>query len=682
MGEQKTTPDHPPLNQFPVWRLIKWTYRIFCWMFIITLICSAALGVAILYLKSKPLPPPEISSSSKLYDAKGRYIGQIDEGEYREPVKLEQVPQSLIQATLAAEDKNFYHHWGFSLTGIIRAVIANLKAGHVVQGASTITQQLARNLYLTHDRTWSRKIKEAILTVQLELHYTKDEILEMYLNEIYYGHGAYGVGRAARVYFNKNVEQLNLAESAFLAGIPRGPQYYSPYFHLPRARQRQRYILDLMVRNQMITAQEAQQAKQTTLAIAEPSKPQQIRASYFRDYVIQTAVLQYGLEESVVRRGGLKIYTTLDPRMQKYAEESVKQFLGDKKDLQGALISADPHTGHIKAMVGGKDYSKSQYNRVFARRQPGSSFKPVLYLSALENGFTPLTQIISRPTAFAYEGGIYRPSNYRGQYANRPITLREAIARSDNIYAVSTLFHIGINKEIDMARKLGIKSPLRPTPSLALGSYPITPYELAQAYATIADGGIRHPLTGIRKIVDSYGKVLVENETNPIRVTSPAHSYVLTRLLTSVFDSGGTGHRVRQMFLRAAAGKTGTTDWDGWLSGFTPDLVTTVWVGYDHSRKLPHHEARLSQYIWGSYMKKATALQPARIFPVPQGVKGVYIDIETGYLATPFCKHTRLEFFVRGTEPRQTCPEHPGPVKRSGNDPSLWERFIDWWNSF
>ncbi|SEM81968.1 transglycosylase domain-containing protein [Lihuaxuella thermophila] len=680
MGDHKTTPEHAALDQIFVWRLIKRTYRFFRNLVLILLATALAAGVGILYLKSKPLPPPDLYTSSKIYDEKGRLIGQMDEREQREPVKLEQIPTHLIQATLAAEDKNFYHHRGFSPSGIIRAAIANLKAGHVVQGASTITQQLARNLYLTHDRTWSRKIKEAILTVQLELHYSKDEILEMYLNEIYYGHGAYGVGRAAKVYFNKNVKELNLAECAFLAGIPRGPQYYSPYLHLSRAKQRQRHILDLMVKNKMITAQQAKMAKSRTIALAEPAKPREMKAHYFRDYLVQTAVLKYGLDESVVRHGGLKIYTTIDPSLQHYAEETIKHYLKDKGDLQAALISVDPHTGHIKAMVGGKDYSASQYNRVFARRQPGSSFKPILYLSALENGFNPLTRILSKPTSFAYEGGIYRPSNFRNQYAGRPITLREAIARSDNIYAVSTLFQIGIQKEIETARKLGIKSPLRPTPSLALGSYPVTPYEMAQAYATIAAGGVRHPLTGIVKIEDPYGRVLVEEQPSPVRVTTPAHAYVLTRLLSGVFDSDGTAHRVRQMFTRPAAGKTGTTDWDGWLSGFTPDLATTVWVGYDRGKTLPHAEARLSQYIWGAYMKKATAKQPSRIFAVPRGVKAVYIDTDTGYLATPFCKHTRLEYFVSGTEPKTTCPEHSPPIGEQP-EPSLWDRLVDWWNS-
>lgn len=677
MREHKPTPDYRSLDQFFLWRFLKRTQQVIRFLFLSLFIAVLTLGIGILYLKSRPLPPPDIYSVSQIYDVHGNQIGQIDPGEQRTPVKLSQIPQHMIQATLAAEDRTFYSHWGFSLKGIARATLANIRAGQVVQGASTITQQLARNLYLTHDRTWSRKLKEAILTAQLELHYAKDEILEMYMNEIYYGHGAYGIGRAAKIYFNKEVEDLTLAESAFLAGLPRGPQYYSPYFHFNRAQERQQHILQLMVKNGMITDQQASYANEQTLAIANPSPKERLHANYFRDYLVQTAVMKYGLDESLVRHGGLKIYTTLDPKLQKIAEQAVQKYLGKIDGLQGALISVDPHNGYIKAMVGGKDYRDSQYNRVFARRQPGSSFKPILYLSALEKGFTPLTKMMSKPTTFSYEGGIYKPSNYRNLYANRLITLREAIARSDNIYAVGTQFQIGMDKEIEIARRLGIKSPLRPTPSLALGSYAVTPYEMVQAYATIAAGGIRHPLTGIIKIVDPNGRTLVEETPNPKRVASAAHSFVLTRLMSSVFDRGGTGYRVRQMFSRPAAGKTGTTDWDGWLSGFTPDLVTTVWVGYDQGRTLPHSEARLSQYIWGTYMREATAHQPTRIFSIPPGVKAVYIDSETGYLATPFCKQPRLEYFVSGTEPRETCPKHPIPVKKT-QEPSLWEKFLRW----
>lgn len=630
-------------------------------------------GVTYLFLKSRPLPLPDNYAISKIYDTQNHYIGQTETGQPHEKVSLSKMPTHLIQATLAAEDKNFYNHIGFSLKGIVRATLANAQAGEIRQGASTITQQLARNLYLTHDRTWTRKIKEALLTFQLEIHYSKKQILEMYLNNIYYGHGCYGVGRAAQVYFHKNVGDLTLAECAFLAGIPRGPQYYSPYFHKKRATNRQQDILDLMSKNNDIASTFSKQARHQPIAIEPLLKPKQVNHSYFRDYIIQIAVTRYGLDENIVRHGGLKIYTTLDPKAQEKAEEVVDHYLRNKKGLQGALLSVDPRTGYIKAMVGGKNYTASQYNRVFGKRQPGSTFKPFLYLSALQNGFTPLTKIISKPTSFAYDGKKYAPSNFGGEYANRSITLREAIARSDNIYAVTTQFQVGFDNEMKTAHDLGISSTLKPMPSLALGTYPVSPFELSQAYASIAANGIQHPLIGIRRIVDPYGRVIVEEKPEAKRVAPAANTFVLTQLMKSVFEPGGTATRVKQMLPHVPmAGKTGSTDWDSWIAGFTPDLVTTVWVGYDQNKKLTNFDGRMSQYIWGKYMKAVTAHKKYQGFSMPYGVKAVDVDTDTGYIATSNCPHHGVEYFVNGTEPTISCPYHPETGR------SMMNKFIKW----
>lgn len=675
MREHKTIPHLETLEHHRLWRLLKQMYRWGRIVILAILSLMILLLFLLLYLKSRPLPTPDHFRISNLYDDKGRPLGPLIQGEHREPVRLSQVPQSVINATLAAEDKTFFHHFGFSPSGIIRAAWVNLKQGKITQGASTITQQLARNFYLTHDRTWSRKLKEALYTIQLELHFNKEKILEMYLNEIYYGHGIYGIGRAAEVYFNKKVNELTLAESAFLAGIPRGPYYYSPYIHLDRAKERQKHILTLMWKNKMISKKEFEEAMRQTIAVAPRTESKQLKAHYFRDYIIHTAVTQYGLDESTVLHGGLKIYTTLNPAMQNAAEKAVKQYTAQHSELEGALISVDPRTGHIKAMVGGKDYQRSQFNRVFAKRQPGSIMKPILYLRALEKGFTPLTLINSQPTVFYYEGKPYSPRNFQNRYANRPITLREAIARSDNIYAVSTLLQIGAEEEIDAAKRLGIKSKLSPTPSLALGSYDVTPFEMAQAYATLASGGIYRPLTAITKIVDPYGRVLVEEKSTPTPVTSSGHTFVLTKMLEGVFEPGGTGYRVRQLFHRPAAGKTGTTNRDGWLAGYTPHLATVVWVGYDQGKTLPHAQARLSQLIWAQFMRNATQNMPTHTFDIPPDVVKVSIDPNTGYLATPNCPNKQSEYFVRGTEPTQFCPSHPRDLE---NPPHFIHRLIEW----
>lgn len=671
---QHTSPhSNSNLEEYFLWRMASRTYRLFRFLIKAVLLIALLVGIFCLYLKSRPLPPPDVLTSTNIYDDQGKLIAQTDSFEAREYVKLNKIPKGLIQATIAAEDKTFYHHFGFSLRGIARAALVNIRAGKIRQGASTITQQLARNLYLTHDRTWLRKAKEALYTLQLEIHYSKDEILEMYLNKIYYGHGAYGVQRAAQVYFKKDVSELNFAESSFLAGIPRGPNYYSPYEHFQRAKLRQKRILDLMLKDGLITKEERDQTLSKELVLHPPTKMEKLRANYFRDYVIQTAIQKHGLDESLVLNGGLKIYTTLNQDLQRKAEEAVQHYLKNQGELQGALLSVDPHTGHIKAMVGGKDYHKSQFNRVFAKRQPGSSFKPILYLSALENGFTPLTKIMSKPTVFQYEGKTYQPANFGHIYPNRPITLREAIKKSDNIYAVTTQFQIGAENTILMAKRLGIHSSLKATPSLALGSYNITPFEMVQAYSTIANGGTFRPIIGITKIVDRDGTVLVNNETKSWQAVDPAHAFVLTKLMSSIFEPGGTAHRVQQMFTRPMAGKTGTTDWDGWLVGFTPELVTSVWVGYDKGKKLTNWEGKLSQYIWGHYMREATEKLPPRTFEPPEGVKGVYVDEESGLLATNKTKNPLYMYFVSGTEPILYAPDPEPPSRPKG----WWRKILD-----
>jgi 1A family penicillin-binding protein len=675
--------DTSSIDHVSWWKHLRQMKRFFRLLLLFGVICSACLLILVLYLKSKPLPSPDIGASSMIYDDQDKPMDRIDDGEMREPVHLNKIPQPLIDATLAVEDQNFYHHFGFSIKGILRAAWANLRAGHVTQGASTITQQLARNLYLTHDRTWSRKIKEALLTVQLELHYSKKEILEMYLNKIYYGNGAYGVNRAAQVYFHQPVTNLTLAQCAFLVGIPRGPAYYSPYEHYQRAKQRQHIILGLMAKNHMITDQAAKKAMQEKLSIQSPSKIEIQKANYFRDYVIQAAVNQYGLDESWVRSGGLKIYTTLNRKMQQDAEKAVMNTLQTHPDLQSSLLSVDPKTGEIKAMVGGRDYQSSPYNRVFAHRQPGSSFKPILYLSALENGFTPITKLMSQPTSFQYGKSVYRPKNYQQNYANRPITLREAIAKSDNIYAVTTEFQVGMKKELEMAKRLGINSNLAATPSLALGSYPVTPFEMTGAYTAFAAEGKKQTLFGIRKIMTSDGATIVSNEPASTPVTTPANAFLLTNLLSSVFQSGGTGHRVKQMFSGAIAGKTGTTNRDGWLIGYHPNLLTTVWVGYDKGRELSHEEAKLSQYIWGRYMRKVSTYQHLGLYTIPSGIKAVYVDEESGYVANENCPSKKLEYFVEGTEPTIPCPaqEQPPdnqPSNNSSEPNSFVKKLFDW----
>lgn len=646
------------------------------------------------YLRVQALPASAISQTSQMLDAQGHIIDTFHAGENRQSVPLKEISPYLLEATLAIEDQRFYDHLGFDLKGMARAAVVNVEHLSREQGASTLTQQLARNLYLTHERTWTRKLKEAMYTIQLEMHYSKDEILGLYLNEIYYGHGAYGAEAASELYFGKHASELTLAESAMLAGIPKGPKYYSPYMDMKNAKDRQRTILQTMADQGIIQQSDAKAAGAELLKFVPlgTSKASGI-APYFRDYIRYIAVDKLGIDERTLSEGGIRIFTTLDPVAQHAAEEAVANGIPEDSQQQAALISIDPRTGYIKAMVGGRDYKTNQYNRVFAKtRQPGSSFKPILYLTALQQGvMTPVSKFKSAPTIFTYDEGrkTYSPSNYNSKYVGDYIDMRQAIASSDNIYAVNSIMAVGPEKVIDMARKLGIESPMQPVPSLALGTFPISPMEMASAFSTLANGGIRMEPTAILRIEDSKGEVLYEAKPASYSVVDAAHAYVLTSLMESVFDTGGTAGRVSAMIKRPVAGKTGTTATDAWLVGYTPELATAVWVGYDKGRKLTQTEARRAAPIFATYTEAALSAIPPKIFPLPDGVVSVYIDPGSGKLAGKTCPNRRLETFVSGTQPVEVCGVHgDSPASPDGNadakaqqTKAWWKVFKRWWSS-
>ena len=675
------------IREVPLIRWFRWFRRLVKLALFGILGCSFVLLLLIFFLRSQPLPVATINQTTTLFASDGEILDNLHRGENRYVVPLNQIAPSLVQATIAVEDRKFYDHYGFDLKRLAMAVYVDIKHMDKVQGASTITQQLARSLYLTNDKTWERKIREALLTIQLELNYSKEEILEMYLNQIYYGHSAYGAQAAAQTYFGKDAKDLTLAESALIAGVPKGPTYYSPYVDWDKAKNRQKIILDAMQREGYITAEQAEQAfnEEITLQKKEAQKGPDI-APYFRDYIATLVTQKYGISEEMFVRGGLKIYTTLDHKMQKKAEEAVAKYLPkENKELQTALVAIDPNTGEVKAMVGGRDYQESQYNRVFSQRQPGSSFKPILYLAALQNGFTPLTMMKSEPTVFSYDNGKeYIPKNFGERYAHDYISLQHAIATSDNIYAVKTIEQITPEKVIEQAKTLGITSPMQAVPSLALGTSPVSPFELTLAYATIANQGEKVKPIAITRIEDAQGNVLVEEKPEKTRVVDPIPSFLLTYMMQSVFEQpGATAYRVANRLNRPVAGKTGTTDYDAWLSGFTPQLVTSVWLGYDQGRKLDEvPEARYAAQIWAEFMENALSDQPPALFNMPAGIRSVYINPENGKLATEHCPKTQLYFFAAGTEPQEYCtdhlPEHATPTQPAPpEDRSLW----NWWRN-
>lgn len=666
-------------------RLQKWFYRA---VLAGTVIVIAAIGLFI-YLRSQALPVSTVSQTSQILDLHGQVIDTFHAGENRRSVPLKDIAHYVIDATLAIEDRRFYDHFGFDMKGMARAVVVNVQSMSAKQGASTLTQQLARNLYLTHERTWQRKLKEAVYTAQLEMNYSKDEILSMYLNQIYYGHGSYGIEAAAMMYFDKHASELTLAESAMLAGIPKGPKYYSPYFNMKAAKDRQYMILQAMIEGGSITKEQADAAYAEVLTFEQLGSGQQEGfAPYFRDYIRHIAVDQLGIDEHMLNEGGISIYTTLDQQMQEAAEDAIKNSMPESSEQQAALIAIDPRNGYIKAMVGGRDYKTNQYNRVFAKtRQPGSSFKPFLYLTAIQSGFmSPVTRFKSEPTVFSYDEGrkTYEPHNYREKYANDYIDMRQAMASSDNIYAVNTIMTVGADQVIKTARKLGIATPMSPVPSLALGTFPVSPFEMASAFGTFANEGIHIEPTAIIRIEDRKGQALYEAKPQATEAITAAEAYVMTSLMESVFDTGGTAHRVASIIKRPVAGKTGTTSTDAWLVGYTPELATAVWVGYDKDRKLTVAEAYRAAPIFASFTEKALAAVPPKIFSMPDGVVSVYIDPTSGKLAAETCPNKRLETFLANTEPTEVCGSDKAATEsesdNSMNDAGQAEKRRSWWD--
>ncbi|TCP23023.1 1A family penicillin-binding protein [Scopulibacillus darangshiensis] len=623
------------------------------------------------FAKIQGPPPVKVPQTTRFYDADGHQIGKMEhQNQNRYWVKLDDIADPLKQATVAVEDKRFYKHHGFDLRRLAGAVVADIKSMSKEQGASTITMQYARNLFLTNDKTWTRKLAEAFYTMRLEMNYSKDEILEGYLNTIYYGRGAYGIEAASKYYFNKDADDLSLAEASMLAGVPKGPSYYSPYNDFDKAKHRQRIVLNSMVSSGYITKQQADNAFEQPIHLVKKHKTPKRVAPYFQDTVEYVLKHKLHIDEKTLATGGLKVYTTLHSDMQKKAEYWVKQVIDPKSDIQTAMVAMNPKSGAVEAMIGGRNYKKSSYNRaVQAKRSPGSSFKPFLYYAALRNGFTPSTALKSEPTTFRFDDGKekYSPSNFGGYYAYGPITLAQALALSDNIYAVKTHLSIGMDKLVKTAKKVGITSPLGKIPSLALGTKPVSVAEMARGYSAIANGGARVTPHYISKIVNQKGEVIYEWEPKKKQVLDKPTTFVLSQLMTGVFDSKlndyskVTGSTVSKMLTHKMAAKTGSTAADSWMVGFTPKLVSAVWIGYDKGKSLSTYpETGYSKLIWTHFMEAALEGAPKNGFKPPKGVVGVLVDPDTGKLATKACPNARMTYYLKGTEPQEYCDKHKG----------------------
>jgi len=597
----------------------------------VVIITGAGLGFLTASIHTMPSLKDEIrpAASSQIYDINGKLISTVHSVENRLPVPLSKIPKNLQNAFVAAEDARFYQHIGIDPRGILRAVWSNITDRGVSEGGSTITQQLAKNALLSQERTLKRKIQEALLALQIERQYTKNEILELYLNQIYFGEGAYGVQSAAIVYFGKNVENLSLEECAMLAGIPKSPNYYSPLNNLKAATDRQATVLDQMVKYEFIDVATATKARNTKLKLMShsiQSDNKTTTASYFIDYVVQHLIDKYGAD--ALYKDGLKIYTSLDLDMQKAAEQAMQKLPDGKTDSngiqqpQGALIAIDPHTGQIKAMVGGR--GTDQFNRaVLAERQPGSAFKPFVYLAAIESGMTPSSMIEDSAISF----GHWSPSNYDGTFRG-PVSLRTALENSMNVPTVKLANQVGVDKPLYYAQQMGISTLVLQGSTndrnlaMSLGGLTrgVTPMEIASAYGVFANQGIYVQPTAIVKIVDRNGKVLEQYTPREKAVINERSAYILTDMMRGVITRGTGGNANID---RPAAGKTGTTDdnKDAWFVGFTPDLVASVWMGYDNDGYLNGITGGSTPaIIWRTFMNKALANTPSRDFIRPSGV--------------------------------------------------------------
>ncbi len=651
------------------------------WYLLVSLsaLCTILLALRI-YAQVLGPPSLAVSKATVFLDRNSHSIGDRFAEQRRYWVELEDMSPFISEAILAVEDQEFYEHNGFDYTRIASALLKDVKAMRKVEGASTITQQYARNLYLTHDKTWTRKAKEALYAYRMEVFYEKDVLLEGYLNTVYFGHGMYGVEAASRFYFGKPSKDLTLAESALLISIPKGPSIYSPLINSENAYERQNVVLTLMESQNMVTTEAVKRAKDEKIALKnEEWKATKSVAPYFLDEAWKEAERILKSKGRAIAEGGWTIETTLVTQHQKVAEEVIAEWLPNNS-LEVGFVSMEPDTGYVTALVGGRSYSNSPFNRVTqAKRQPGSTIKPLLYAAALEEGFSPLTFLESEETIFTYDDGRseYKPNNVNGEFANHPISLAQALAISDNIYAVKTLEKVGYKPFRSVLERLGVKTSAQNSPSMALGTSEVTLKDLTGAFNKIAGGGLDRKIQTVLSIKDSQGEVVFEanpkERKDDDRVMSKDDAFILTHLMTGMFDpvfndyAPATGLSIRGKQTRPYAAKSGTTNSDQVLIGYSPSLTAGVWNGYDEGRELQLAEDKqTTKNIWIDFMEKAhQGVSPEPFLPT-KGVSGTIIDIETGGLAVSECSKQRLVYLKREDIPKRLC-----------TDPKLQKQLVD-----
>ena len=593
------------------------------------------------------------ASGYYMYDSNEELIDDTSEW-----VKLDNISNYLINATISIEDKNFYKHKGFDFLRIFKSLYINITNKKTLQGASTISQQLVKNLFLDFDKTWERKLKEAWLTVRLESQYSKGEILEGYLNTINYG-GVYGIENASHYYFKKDSKDLDLAEASMLAGIPKSPSNYSPLTNLEKAKKRQKLVLEAMVNNGYISEIDMNNALSEELTYyGYNSKFELNTLMYYKDAVMKELDSIDSIPTSFLETGGLKIYTYLDMNAQTILEKNMKENI-TLDDLQIAAIMMNPSDGSIIALTGGTNYNASQFNRAInAKRQVGSTLKPFLYYAALENGFTPSTTFTSEKTTFIFSNNqTYSPSNYNDKYANKPISMAAALSYSDNIYAVKTHLFLGEDTLVNMLKRVGITSKLSAIPSLALGSEEINIGELTAAYSSLANLGYKVKGHLISKITDMNGNIIYEYKDKPEQVLNSSIVYITNQLLTSTYDYNfvdyiyPTCYDLTSILNNKYSIKTGTTDTDNLIFGYNNNIVMGIWSGYDDNKKTIGSEGKQIKQMWAKTVEEYLSDKDVKWYKQPDNVVGVLVNPISGELANENDEKTTIFYYIKGTQP-------------------------------
>ena len=626
-------------------------------MILLVLLC---VGIFV-YIKTSPKPEIYSANNITLYDSTDTVFFQGNES--KAWVSLDEISDNVIKSTIYTEDKNFYKHFGFDILRILKASYINITSGKTMQGASTITQQYAKNLFLDFDKTWKRKWDEMWYTMKIEANYSKDEILEGYLNTINYGHGMYGIENASKFYFNKSAKDLDLAEASILTGIPKSPANYSPIINFDLAKERQLTILELLVKNNVISEEEKNKAYNEELKFSGADDSEELTSvMYYQDAVLEELKSIDSIPLSYSDSKGLKIYTNLDLNAQRILEKNVKESIPDTSEIEASAVMMNPNTGAIIALLGGKNYNKSSYNRVISsKRQVGSTMKPYLYYAALENGFTSSSAFTSEKTTFTFSNQEpYSPSNYNNIYGNKPISMGTAIAYSENIYAVKTHLFLGEDALINIARRVGITSKLESVPSLPLGTNEISIVEMASGYSAFANLGYKVKGHLIEKVVDASGKVLYKANDKKELVLNSSLVFILNNLLTATYDKDyidynyPTAINLASKLTHKYGLKSGTTNTDTWYIGFNNDVVTAVWAGYDDNRNIDKSDYKYARDIWYKSIEAYELGKEDSWYEMPDNISAVLVDPISGKPATDSSPKKKMMYFVKGTEPSST----------------------------